>query len=173
MIAGLAQLIDFFQPYASFYNDHKALAMSTTVAHVGGMLAGGGLAIATDRAVLRMPLNDARGQRSVLEDLATTHSLVIGSLVVLLASGLMFLAADIKTFAVSPVYWSKMATVFLLLLNGLRLWKAEGRLQKSMASLSVEQVMPEREWRSLRAGAITSLLLWFLIMTLGVILGNS
>ena len=169
----LSALIDVLQPYASFYNDHKALSVSTTVAHVGSMLAGGGLAITTDRAVLRMKPHDARGQRDILEDLATTHSLVITSLVVLLVSGVMFLAADVKTFTLSPLYWAKMAGVFLLLINGLRLWRAEGRLNKSLHELAQTDAMPEGEWRSLRAGAITSLVLWFLIMAMGVVLGNS
>ena len=161
------------QPFADFYADSKPLAIGTTVAHIGGMLAGGGLAIATDRAVLRMPLHDGRGQRAVLEDLASTHRLVIGSITVSLISGLAFLAADLKTFLASPVYWTKMGAVLLLLLNGLRLWRAEGRLQKSAIASDGTAPMPPAEWRALRGGAITSLVLWFAVMLLGVVLEGS
>ena len=172
-LPGLEQLDAFLQPFATAFADSKLLSMSVTVVHVGGMLAGGGLAITTDRAVLRMPEHNAAGQRAVLDDLSATHKMVIASLVVIGLSGLTFLAADIKTFAVSPLYWTKMFMVFLLLLNGLRLWSAEGRLKKSVLSLPHAAPMPLREWRALRIGAITSLVLWFTIMALGVILGNS
>lgn len=167
------KLVTAAQPFADIYSENKVLSVGTTMAHIGGLLAGGGLAIATDRSVLRMPLHDGAGQRSVLDDLASTHKLVITSIAVLLASGLMFLAADMKTFLVSPVYWIKMGAVLLLLLNGLRLWRAEARLQKSVSLGNDGEPMPAGEWRALRGGAITSLVLWFAVMALGVVLEGS
>lgn len=161
------------QPFADIYSDSKPLSVGTTIVHVGGLLAGGGLAITTDRAVLRMPLNDAVGQRNVLTDLAATHSLVITALGALVVSGLMFLAADVKTFLVSPLYWAKMGSFLLLMLNGLRLWRAEDRLAHSTRMLDASEPMPISDWKSLRAGAITSLVLWFLIMALGVVLESA
>lgn len=171
--AVLEKLVAFVQPFADVYSENKVLSVGTTMLHIGGLLAGGGLAIATDRSVLRMPIQDGAGQRSVLDDLASTHKLVIGSIGVLLISGLMFLAADLKTFFTSTVYWIKMAAVALLLLNGLRLWRAESRLQKSVTLVPGSAPMPEAEWRALRGGAITSLVLWFVVMALGVVLEGS
>lgn len=161
------------QPFADVYSDSKVLSVGTTMLHIGGLLAGGGLAIATDRAVLRMPATNGAGQRAVLDDLASAHKLVIGAIAVLAISGLMFLAADIGTFLVSPVYWTKMTAVLLLLLNGLRLWRAEGRLRKSVAQTGTEEPMPAAEWRALKSGAIASLVLWFAILALGVVLEGS
>jgi fumarate reductase subunit D len=169
-VEGIAAIV---QPFADIYSNSKPLSVGTTIAHVGGLLAGGGLAITTDRAVLRMPLGDAAGQRAVLEDLATTHTLVITSLGTIVVSGLMFLAADVKTFLVSPLYWVKMACVAILLLNGLRLWRAEHRLGHSTRILEASAPMPAREWRALRVGAITSLVFWFVIMALGVALESA
>ncbi len=169
----LEKLIALAQPFADVYAEHKVLSIGTTMLHIGGLLAGGGLAIATDRAVLRMPSQYGVGQRAVLDDLATTHTLVVSAIGVLLVSGLMFLAADVKTFLTSPVYWVKMSGVFLLLLNGLRLWRAEGRLQQSVSKSGGTEPMPPAEWRALRGGAITSLVLWFAVMALGVVLEGS
>ena len=168
----VAKLIDFTQPFAAVYADSKVLSVGTTLMHIGGLLAGGGLAIATDRAVLRVSPLDGLMQRNVLEDLASTHKLVIGAIAVIVVSGLMFLAADAKTFLVSPLYWIKMSAVALLLLNGLRLWRAESRLQKSFSLLAAAEPMPTSAWRALRGGAVTSLVLWFSVMTLGVVLAG-
>ena len=173
MIALVESLAALVQPFADLYGNNKAISTATTMVHLSGLLGGGGLAIATDRAVLRMPLDNARGQRAVLDDLATTHTLVIAALIAIVVSGLLFLAADIKTFAVSKLYWSKMSLVFLLFLNGLRLWRAEGRLRVSLVSLGEAEPMPVHEWQALRGGAISSLVLWFVIMLLGVALTSS
>ncbi|MEO7362035.1 MAG: hypothetical protein ABI120_17015 [Gemmatimonadaceae bacterium] len=167
------QLIALAQPFADVYADNKVLSIGTTMLHIGGLLAGGGLAIATDRAVLRAtPLHGA-AQRAVLEDLASTHKLVVSAIGVSVVSGLLFLAADVKTFLTSPVYWVKMAGVLLLLVNGLRLWRAEGRLRKSMSMSASPEALPAAEWQALRGGAITSLVLWFAVMALGVVLEGS
>ncbi len=161
------------QPFADFYSGSKALSAATTVMHIGGLLAGGGLAIATDRTVLRVSPDNARAQRVALLDLAATHRLVIGALVAIAISGAMFLAADVKTFAVSRLYWTKMAFVFALLLNGLRLWRAETRVNRSTRELGDAAAVSAGEWGVLRQSAILSLILWFTIMTLGVVLANS
>jgi len=171
--AMVEQLIALAQPFADVYADSKVLSTGTTMLHIGGLLAGGGLAIATDRAVLRATQLNGAVQRAVLEDLASTHKLVVSAIGVLLVSGLMFLAADVKTFLTSPVYWVKMSGVFLLLLNGLRLWRAEGRLHKSVSSSTSPDALPPAEWRALRGGASTSLVLWFAVMAMGVVLEGS
>ncbi len=172
-IALVNQIAAFVQPFADFYASSKALSATTTTLHIGGLLAGGGLAIATDRTVLRIPLDDSRAQRSAVLDLAATHRFVIGALVAIGFSGAMFLAADVKTFAVSPVYWVKMALVLLLLLNGLRLSRAETNVNRSTSDVGREAVVARSEWSVLRQSATLSLLLWFTIMTLGVVLANS
>ena len=167
------QVAAIVQPFADFYASSKAMSAVTTTLHIGGLLAGGGLAIATDRAVLRVPRDDWRAQRTALFDLAATHRLVIGALVAMGLSGAMFLAADVKTFAVSRVYWIKMALVLVLLLNGLRLRRAETRVNRSTQEAGADALVSPPEWAVLRQSAILSLLLWFTIMTLGVVLANS
>lgn len=169
----LDKLTTLAQPFADVYADSKVLSVGTTMLHIGGLLAGGGLAIATDRAVLRMPLHDGTGQRAVLNDITSTHRLVVGALVIIAASGLMFLAADVGTFLVSPIYWAKMLAVLLLLANGIRLWRAESSLKRSTNLSADNEPMPVAEWRALRASAITSLGLWFVILALGVVLEGS
>ncbi|MEP6780067.1 MAG: hypothetical protein ABJC26_09275 [Gemmatimonadaceae bacterium] len=174
MIAiSLEQITTLLQPIADVYANSKALSATTTAVHIGGLLGGGGLAIATDRAVLRTPKFDGLAQRNVLIDLSGTHKLVVTALSAIVLSGLVFLAADIKIFAVSPVYWIKMSLVALLLLNGLRLWRIESRLKASTALGNAADPLPDNEWRALRQSATISLLFWFAIMILGVVLANS
>ncbi|MEP6762914.1 MAG: hypothetical protein ABJB66_01325 [Gemmatimonadaceae bacterium] len=170
---GLEQIAALVQPFADLYANSKALSATTTVVHLGGLLGGGGLAIATDRTVLRTSKFDGLAQRNVLTDLSSTHRLVVTALVAIVLSGLVFLSADIKTFGVSRVYWTKMAVVGLLLLNGLRLWGIESRLKASAALGDEIEPLPDNEWRALRQSATVSLLFWFSIMTLGVVLANS
>ena len=169
----LEQIGAWVQPLADVYSSSKAMSATTTAFHIGGLLGGGGLAIATDRAVLRVPKDDGAAQRSVLTDLSGTHTLVILALLAIVVSGLVFLAADIKTFAVSKVYWVKMALFAVLLLNGIRLSRIETRLKKAAAMAGDSAPLPAGDWSALRTSATTSLLFWFTIMVLGVVLANS
>lgn len=170
---GLEQITAFVQPFADFYSGSKAMSATTTAIHIGGLLGGGGLAIATDRAVLRTLQTDGAAQRSVLVDLSGTHKLVVMALAAIVLSGMAFLLADVKTFAVSKVYWIKMTMVALLLLNGLRLWKIESRLKAAAVLGNEMQPLPDTDWGALRQSATVSLLFWFTIMVLGVVLANS
>ena len=169
----LEQITAFVQPFADVYAGSKAMSATTTAIHIGGLLGGGGLAIATDRAVLRTSRSDGVAQRNVLVDLSGTHSLVVMALAAIVLSGLVFLLADIKTFAVSKVYWAKMTLVALLLINGVRLWKIESRLNAAAVVGDGMQPLPDSDWRALRQSATVSLLFWFTIMVLGVVLANS
>ena len=68
-------------------------------------------------------------------------------------------ASDAETFFVSPLYWSKMVLVALLLLNGLGLLAAE---RASAAS-------GRKGWLWLaRSTSAASLVLWLVILFFGV-----
>jgi hypothetical protein len=96
--------------------------------HLGGLLLGGGGAVAADRASLRAVRASASQQASHLRELALVHRVVILGLSLTFASGLLLAAADVETYATLPVFWLKMAMIGLLLSNGLWMRRTEREL---------------------------------------------
>jgi len=155
-------MIDLLQTWGSFYANHAAIRTLVAFVHVGGLILGGGLAVAADRAVLTAVLDDDRSRRSLLGTLEGTHRLVVGSLVVIAASGLLLFASDVEAFLYSRFFWIKMGLVVLLAVNGLVLWRAERRARSG----------DHTAWNTLRFTAIASITLWFLTTLGGVALPN-
>lgn len=91
---------------------------------------------------------------------------------VIFASGLLLALADVKTFGPSPVYWTKMSLVALLLVNGTLLQRTEQKLRAG--SLLTQSSAPrQRLWSRLRFAAAASMALWTAIVLAGVILVNA
>jgi hypothetical protein len=113
------RLAHLAQPWASLYGDSRTLQTSVTFLHVAGIFLGGGFAMATDRETF-IALRDARlsGQIRHLTHLHAIHRPVLLGLVIALGSGFLLFAADLETFARSPVFWVKMVLLGLLLGNG-------------------------------------------------------
>jgi uncharacterized membrane protein len=150
------------QTWGSFYANHAAIRTLVAFVHVGALITGAGLAVAADRAMLTAVPDDDSSRQSLLEALEGTHRLVVGSLVVITASGLLLFASDFETFLYSRFFWIKMGLVVLLMVNGLALWRAERR------ALSGDHAA----WSTLRFTAIASITLWFLTTLGGVALPN-
>src|SRR3954471_12297538 len=109
------------ESWTELYSNSAVVRSLVLYAHLGGMLVGGGCAIASDRLTLLSPHNDARQ----LQIIGGLHRLVVAAIASVALSGLLMLAADLETFLVSKVFWTKMFFVVMLLINGLRLVKAE------------------------------------------------
>lgn len=174
MLDTLTQLV---QPWADVYAERAGLATTIIAAHVLAMFVGGGLAVGADRAILRAAPGSAEGVRAVIADLATTHSLVIGALLVSVASGVALFASDVPTFAVSKVFWVKLTVLCVLLLNGLRMRTSERRVLDSLDGAPVHTaempvVFPQAPWRAVRLAAVASVTLWITLVLLGVVLSN-
>lgn len=150
-------------PWAQLYGDSKLVSTGILFGHLGGLLMGGGFAIAADRTTLRMARAGSAARRSHLEELRAVHRPVILGLSVTLVSGLLLLAADVETFLPSPLFWFKMALITVLLGNGVVLTRTE-------AALRNHSEHPRRMWRRLRNSARTSLFLWFGSLLLGTAL---
>ena len=67
MIAPPEALVSLFQPWNDFYAHSKLAETIVTFLHVGGVLLGGGLAIAADRGTLRALRLELRRERRVRE----------------------------------------------------------------------------------------------------------
>jgi hypothetical protein len=163
LIAPPAALVSLFEPWATFYNDSKLAETLVTFAHVGGLVVGGGIAIAADRTTLKTQ-SDVDRRRHVLE-VATLHRTVVASLAVVVISGLMLFTADVETFWGSWIYWTKMALVVLLLVNG-------ARMQRIERVATAEPVVSTAHWSALRGTAFTSIALWLAVTLFGVALVN-
>ncbi len=157
-LAGLAQ------PWASLYGDSPALQTTVTFLHLAGIFLGGGFAIATDRETF-VALRAARlsGQIRHLAHLHTIHRPVLVGLVLALGSGLMLWAADIQTFARSPVFWVKMVLLGLLLTNGFVLARTETALREGKPDSPVL-------WTRLRYISAASIGLWLGLILAGTVL---
>ena len=160
------------KPWSSLYSDSTAVASTVTFFHLGGLLFAGGLAIASDRATFRAFRGTDEDRNRLLVDLGNSHSWVLAGLSVIFVSGLLLALSDVKTFGYSPIYWTKMSLVVLLLLNGSVLQRTEQKLRAG--SLLTQSTAPrQRLWSRLRFAAATSMALWTAIVLAGVILVNA
>ena len=98
-------------PWARLYNDSKLVYTTVTFAHVGGILFGGGCAIAADQNDARTP-DGGRGSPASPPG-GASRSPPAGSdrSGITFASGFLQLAADLETFLGSAIFWIKMGLV--------------------------------------------------------------
>ena len=160
------------KPWAALFSDSRAVSSTVTFLHLGGLLFAGGLAIASDRATFRALRGSDEDRSRLLEDLGNAHAWVVAGLSVIFMSGLLLALSDVKTFGNSPIYWTKMSLVALLLANGSLLQRTEQKLRSG--SLLTQSTAPrQRLWSRLRFAAVTSMSLWTAIVLAGVILVES
>jgi hypothetical protein len=165
MIFTLHTAVALVAPWAHLYNDHSNVSAGVAFLHLGGLLAAGGFAIAADRGTLRAFAGDAAARRSHVAELGAVHRPVLLALTVVMASGVLMLAADLESLITSPVFWVKMALVAALLANGLGLTRAGQRLEREPDS--------ETDWLKLRRWSLSSLALWFAVTLVGTFLTNA
>ena len=154
------------EPWARVYRDHTSVETGVAFAHIAGLLAAGGFAVAADRATLRAAKGGPELRQVHLSELGAIHRPVLIGLIVVALSGVLLFTADIETYAVSVAFWVKMGLIALLLVNGLRLSRAEAALRSG-------QTEPSVGWRKLRGAAIASLVLWFTVTLAGTFLTNA
>lgn len=157
------------QPWSDFYSNSKAVSSVVMFFHLGGLLFAGGLAVTSDRATFRAWRGTEDDRSRLLVELGNAHAWVLGGLAVIFASGLLQALADVKTFGPSPIFWTKMSLVALLLINGALLQRTE---QKLRAGTLLSQSAPpiQRLWARLRFAAGASMFLWTAIVLAGVVL---
>jgi hypothetical protein len=147
-----AQLAAFFSSWSSYYGDHQAVSVTIRSLHLLALVVGGGAAVTADRRVLT-----SRRSALLTDALAymhRSHRIVIAAFTVIVVTGLLMALADVSTYSVSTLFWTKMALVALLVANGGFLTFAGTRAAAS-----------ESPWRDrLVAGSLISLVLWLAIV---------
>jgi hypothetical protein len=164
-MALIPTLVHLCAPWASFYRDSKVAEIGVEFAHIGGLVLSGGIAVAVDRASMRVIGRPAEERRVHLRELAAVHRPVIIGLVVVTLSGLLLLAADVETYATSVAFWIKMGLIVLLTANGLAMQASEKRLGRNVDDMPA--------WMLLRRTSWASRALWLLITLVGVVLVNA
>lgn len=155
-------LIQFVQPWSEFYADSRLVPVLVIYGHIAALVLSGGLAITMDRATLRTAGRaNAEARTRHLDELARAHRVVVSGLGVSLFTGILLFAADLEVYFGSWIYWTKMALIALLLVNGYRMTRIERRLRSDTSADA---------WPALRTTAVLSLILWFLIPFVGVAL---
>jgi len=166
-------IIKLFAPWQAFYSDSTIAADAVTATHLLGLLFGGGLAVAADRATLRSLSQHADERLRSLQNIRTTHRPVLIALMVLFVSGFALATADLKTFLGSWIFWVKLSLVTLLLINGFVLERTETRLRLSSEVEADTARRNDRLWRRLKVTAVMSIALWSATLVAGALLVNA
>jgi hypothetical protein len=128
--------------------------------------------------VLRATPGTREAYQAAAEDLRTTHAIVIGSIVIMIVSGVALATSDIGTFAVSTVFWAKMAAFTVLIANGAYMRRTESRVLNAATDAGVvidkttQWPSPHLPWAVLKRSAAVSLIAWFTVLLLGVVLSD-
>lgn len=141
---------------------HTPVSATVTYLHLVGILAGGGVAVAADRASLRLSPATA-GWSEELARLASVHRWVVAGLALIFASGLLMMFAELGSFATSVLFWTKMGLITLLLGNGYLRMRAETALRQGLGS----------GWKRFRRASVASLVLWLVILLAGTLLHST
>ena len=134
----------------SYYGNHQALSVTIRYVHLAALLVGGGTALAIDREIFRLRRSLPQARDAAIARLNRAHALVIASIVFIVASGFLMAGADVETYLVSPTFWTKMALVVMLLINGAVLARA-GRTSATAS-------------RRLTVASVVSAILWLVIV---------
>lgn len=163
-MAAPESLVRALEPWAAVYGDSSVLPTLVVFGHLAALVFAGGLAITLDRATLRAARGSLDERNRQIGELAAAHRLVIMGLALSAVTGVLLFAADVETYFVAPAFWTKMALVATLLLNGYLMTRAERRARTSESDVNA--------WRSLRRTAVASMILWFATAFVGVVLVN-
>jgi uncharacterized membrane protein len=158
-----ASLVALVQPWADLYSNNKLVSNAVMFVHLGGLLLGGGGAVAADRDTIRNSRTSEAEQACHLADLRVVHRIVMTGLLVTFLSGLLMLAGDLETLLGLTVFWVKMALIVLLLANGFIMTRVERTVRPGAAP----------NWPRLRAVSAISLVLWFAIVLVSTFLASA
>jgi hypothetical protein len=170
----VGQVDAFAEPWRRLYSHSTLISTLVLFGHIGGLLAGGGLALSADRATLRVNGADVGERRRHLDELARLRVPVFVAFGVAVVSGALLFFADVEAFATSRIFWAKMALIALLLTNVAIMTRVESALRVGPAQgpLESSEAASERLWRRRRASAVVSVVLWFVLVLAGTALAS-
>jgi hypothetical protein len=174
VLPDVGQVDAFAEPWRRLYSHSTLVSTLVLFGHIAGLLASGGLALASDRATLRVNLTDEAERARHLGELARTNRTVMIALGVSILSGSLLFFADVELFATSPIFWAKMSVIALLLVNLALMVRVERALRAGTVGGTFESAVSVRDrlWRRRRINAIASVVLWFVLVFAGSALAS-
>lgn len=169
---GLVSIVaSIAEPWRRLYAESSVVAIVVVFVHLAALVVAAGFALSADRATLRASRSpDGHERARHLGELARAHPVVVGALVVVMASGALLALSDVETYALASLFWWKMLLVALLLANGLLMRRREAALRRALA---VDDGAAERRaWRGLRRAAVASGVLWMATVLAGTALSD-
>ena len=174
-IPDVGQIDAFVEPWRRLYAQSPLLSTLILFGHLGGLLAAGGLAVAAERVTLRLDPTDDLERRRHLADLERLRAPIWSAFGVALVSGALLFFADVEAFATSPIFWTKMSLVGLLIATTLR----HGARWMPRSGATATPARPTASRGSASGGGAAAapapsrpLLLWFGLVLVGAALAS-
>jgi hypothetical protein len=152
-MTAVQQIAQIAQPWASLFNNSRAVSSGVMFSHLAGLVLAGGSAVSADSSSLRAVRAAPEQRLRHLRELARVHRTVIVGLCLTFVSGLLLAAADVETYATLPAFWFKMGLILTLLANGAWMQRTERSLSAGSSA-----------WTQLRNAAVASVVLWFAVV---------
>jgi hypothetical protein len=137
--------------WAEFYANHQLASVFVRFVHLTAIVMGGGAALLMDFRIIRASHAAIEQREKAFLSLKGIHRYVVVWLSVLVATGVLMTAAEYSVFLQSRVYWTKIALVAVLMINGMALLFAERNAQKRGIADG---------WRRLTTASMLSVVLW-------------
>ena len=169
LVPDLATVDALAEPWQKLYAHSTVVATLVLFGHVAGLVVAAALTFSTEASVLRLdPADDAERGRYLRITSPARRPIGI-ALGLAMLSGILLFLADLEAFAVSPVFWTKMVLVVLLLANV----RVASRLDAGLRGADdAPEHRHERLWWRRRASAWTAAVLWLALLLCGSALAS-
>jgi uncharacterized membrane protein len=169
LVPDLATVDALAEPWQKLYAHSTTVATLVLFGHVAGLLVAGALTFSTESGALRLDLtNDGERQRYLRVAQPSRRAIGI-ALGIAMINGILLFLADLEAFVVSPVFWTKMLLVALLLANGIVASRLDARLRRADDAATGRHAV---FWRRRRVSAWLTAALWFALVLSGSALAN-
>ena len=167
IVPGLATVDALAEPWQKLYSHSTIVATLVLFGHVGGLIVAAALTFSTEAGALRLDPADDGARERYLRAVSPARNTIAAALALAIVSGFLLFLTDLEAFAISPVFWTKMFLVVLLLTNAFVASRLDARLREDAATQRREGL-----WRRRRASAWATAVLWFALVLSGSALAN-
>lgn len=168
----LATLDALAEPWQKLYAHSTVVATLVLFGHVAGLLVAGALAYAAESGALRLDPDDEASRRSFVAVVPASRRAFAAALGVTMLFGVLLFFTDVEVFAVSPIFWTKMGLLALLIANLAAAARLDARLRTSPGPGAPEHVISVALCRRRRASARLSAALWLALVLSGSALAS-
>jgi hypothetical protein len=152
------------EPWQKLYAHSTIVATLVLFGHVAGLVVAAALTFSTEASALRLDPADDAERRRYLRVASPSRRAIGIALTVAVVCGILLFLADLEAFAVSPVFWTKMLFVVLLLANFRVASRLDARLLREDDPGARRH---DDRWRRRRGSAWAMAVLWFALLLSG------